>query len=318
MDLILGIENLRLDLAEIGKVKIGGRAEKRTSKSGGTYRRPEKYDHFVIVKNEKNEAGDYIRDTKLMQKLAEKYYNDPNAKLKHINIIFMFDNPALNFQYYLARFTASGLQCYGNGVKARTRTEAIIDEETGELKEEQGWKEIPCNPDKCPFFKKEECKAHGTLKFLIKETETLGGIYTFRTTSWNSIGAIASSLAFFWKASGGYLAMIPFQLVFREKTVITKKGQKVKIPYVNVEFKGTFEDFYEQLEGIYKIRSLVGAEVNKLESLAAKEIKKALPESLTKEEQEEVAEEFYPDTVEKELNQTEENKPGVAIDDLPF
>jgi len=28
MDLILGIENLRLDLAEIGKVKIGGRAGK--------------------------------------------------------------------------------------------------------------------------------------------------------------------------------------------------------------------------------------------------------------------------------------------------
>ena len=40
---------LDITFVEIGKIKIGGKGAAKQSRSGGTYRTPEKYDHFVIT-----------------------------------------------------------------------------------------------------------------------------------------------------------------------------------------------------------------------------------------------------------------------------
>jgi len=50
-------------LAEVGKIKIGGKGKKVTSKKGAQFRVPEKYDHFVITTNFKDpRTDDFVVD----------------------------------------------------------------------------------------------------------------------------------------------------------------------------------------------------------------------------------------------------------------
>lgn len=291
-----GIKGLVGRLEEVGKVKIGGKGEIKTSRSGKSFAQPVRYDHFVITLNQRDRAGNLIVDTALMEQLKQAYGTE---KLTELDIVFLFDDIDLNFQYRLSYYGQGGVKCYGNGEIAYRIAEVVAKNEI--VRKENGiWKEVACNPETCQFYVAGHCKGHGVLNFVIPQAPRIGGVYRFRTTGWNSIKAILGSLEYIQMLTGGILAMLPLKLVYRQKTIQDREGKLRSVPVVSIEYAGQFAKLFEDLRRVAEIRALARTDMKRLEM----EARQALPAPGEEpvEEQEEVAQEFYPESVEKDIS----------------
>jgi len=184
--------------AEIGKIKIGGKGEIRKSKDGKNYRLPVKFEHFVVTTTAKEKDTDnFVIDQKVMKVLGDKPLEIP--------IRLPFDDIDLNFftsfQYYHGRKCI----CQGNGIEAvridKNDIESIVE----------------CDPDKCIFLKENKCKPSGILSCYIPASLEVGGVYRFRTHSWNSVSNILAALRDFSNNTNGILQGLPLKLKFVKK-----------------------------------------------------------------------------------------------------
>jgi len=109
-------------LAEVGKIKIGGKGETRKKTNGnGTYQLPVKYDHFVITKTERGNDGNFVPDLELMGKIDPKEnWKDGQTfgQPKEIPIIFLFDDIDMNFRTEYAYYQGAKCMCRGDGETA--------------------------------------------------------------------------------------------------------------------------------------------------------------------------------------------------------
>src|SRR4051812_46966795 len=71
-------------ICELGKIKIGGLGEQRQSKSGGNYRMPVKYNHFVITTLQRDGQGGLVPDEQQINSLSE--YADSDGKLRQLPV----------------------------------------------------------------------------------------------------------------------------------------------------------------------------------------------------------------------------------------
>ncbi len=284
-------------LAEIGKIKIGTKGEERTSKSGTKYRLPVKYDHFVITTTERDKkTGRFIIDTEIMKKLdppgmknGKKY---EGMKPKEIPIILVFDDIDLNFFTSFACYLSKILFCRGDGEKANRR-ENDID------------KQIICNPETCQFFKDKKCKVSGILSSMISLNPEFGGVYRFRTHSWNSVSNILASLQFIAQNTNGVLQGLPLKLKMLKKT--TEEHGDVNI--VTIVLDGIqMKEMRKLAVDEYRDRKLLDFNMNKIE-------KEARESGFLKDTDtpEDIEEEFYvPDTIVNvsDNNSKEPDKPA--------
>ena len=65
------IKNLRPGLPEFGKIKAGTKGEEAVSSQGNNFRLPIKLNHYIITTTERDEEGNLILDTDLMDRLKE-------------------------------------------------------------------------------------------------------------------------------------------------------------------------------------------------------------------------------------------------------
>ena len=63
------IKNLIPSLPEHGKIKAGTKGEEVVSSQGNKFRLPKKLDHFIITTTERDQDGNLVLDTDLMDKL---------------------------------------------------------------------------------------------------------------------------------------------------------------------------------------------------------------------------------------------------------
>ena len=134
-------------------------------------------------------------------------------------------------------------------------------------------------------------------------------MWKFRTTSWNSVNSIMSSLKLIKAITGGVLAGIPLKLVLSPKTVtVPGTGQNMIIYVVSLEFPGTEQELAKIGYDIAKRRAEHKAKMDQIEAEARKALEH-LEE--TPEEMREVQEEFYPEGV------TIEVQPEVAPETEP-
>ena len=265
-------------LAAMGKIKIGGKGEERTSKSGGKYRLPVKYSHFVITSKERGADGNFRPDADLMRGI------DPSGKPTEIAIILMYDNIDKNFPHRLACFDGQQLWCQGDGIDAYRRNNG-------------GWaaRKCPCELLKTADGNK-KCKPNGNLAVVIKDAPQVGAIYEYTTTSWETVRNIVSSLMHIQTITGGILAGIPLALVMYPSTdrVETAKGTTSNLNYkVAVTFKGGYRALAECAQEAAKNRLAARVDMKELESGRAQ----ALAEDLSTEEQADIVQEFYPETI---------------------
>jgi len=295
-------------LAEIGKIKIGGKGKEVSTQKGKKMRLPEKYDHFVITSNVKDEAtGDFLPDTETMQKIAEITNQDPK-RLKRLPVVLLFDEPTLNFQTRFSCYVGNSPWCVGDGTRALRRN-------NGRLQEVK----CPCERSLPEYKGKEKCKIYGRLAVVLRGVERIGGCWMFRTTSWNSCKNILSALHLIRQITGGILAGIPLEMTINPKTVVTPDGVQRTVWVVNLEFPGSWEQLAEMGLMIHRKRLEYRIKAEVLEEQVRNQLS-ALPELPDDEDggvtPQDIQEEFYPeneDAVEMENGTRVDPETGEVI-----
>jgi hypothetical protein len=209
------------------------------------------------------------------------------GKITEIPVRLLYDDPDLNFFTRYACYRGTRCWCSGDGETAQRLTG-----------ENGNYQPVPCPCElQDPMCQgKEKCKTLGTLHVLIEGVNRVGGVWSFRTTSWNSVNAILSSMALIKTISGGPLAGIPLVMVLSPKTVtIPTSGQSMVVFIVSLEFRGAESELADLGYEIARRRIENRVRMETVEVHARKLL--AAPHQESAQEQEDTAAEFYPDGV---------------------
>ena len=246
-----GIKGIEPRLCEIGKIKIG-----EIALINGK-RIPKKLNHFVVTTVDRDDGGNLIQDAEVMKIVG----HEP----KELGVYLCFDEPDLNIPTFFTYYTASRLHCYGDGEHAwrwdEQNERSIVD----------------CNIETCPFFKEKKCRPYGKMSVILHAAQRIGGVYVFRTSSWNTIRQIKSSMALIRTFTGGVLAGIPLTMRIQAMPVQPKDvGKMLRIQTVNIEFPGTMDDL-QKISGAEITRRLnAGMNMKKIEEASIPALEAAL------------------------------------------
>jgi hypothetical protein len=279
----MAVKGLTPQLAERGKIKIGERGEMKTSQGGKQFSQPRKLDHFLITTMQRDAAGRLMPDAALMARLKPE-----GGKITEIPVRLLYDDIDLNFPTRFASYRGTRCWCSGDGEVAHRLTG-----ENGK------YQEVTCSCERVDplYAAPDKCKILGTLQVLIEGVDRIGGVWKYRTTSWNTVNAILSSLALVKTVTGGPLAGIPLHLVLSPKTVtVPTTGQSMLVYVVSLEFRGTESQLAELGYDIARKRMEHRIKMEQIEAEARSRLLPPQQEPL--QEQEETAQEFYPEGVE--------------------
>ncbi len=172
-------------LPRLGKIRLG---IKKENASGVSY--PFQTEYFVCPEEVRKVFGE---------------------KPRELRIMFPTDDQTQWASQYLRCYSASrGLVCRGDGetsvAKIDVRTGEIASKESAETE----MKEITCNPAKCAYYQKAQCRRVMNLQFLLPDCPGFG-VYQLDTSSFFSIVNVNSSLELI-HGTCGRLSMLPLSL----------------------------------------------------------------------------------------------------------
>ena len=283
------IVNLSGGLPERGHIKIGKKGEKRESKSGGAWQPPQKLDHFIITTMVRGTDGNFEPDTDLMKQIASASKSDW-TRLTRIPVRLLYNDIGLNFATRYAAYEKPGRAfCSGNGDKAQ------------ELQKDGSYSERECPCDRVakgfnPSAGNPKCKPNGILTVEIAGAKSIGGVWKFRTTSWNTIKAILGQLAYYQALTGGELSGLPLVMTVGPKQVAVEEKQQT-IYMVDVVYPGSADMLREAGYQVALRRVQAGLKMETVEETARKML--ALPDVTQgfPGETEDSLAEFYQDVV---------------------
>lgn len=184
----------------VGRIAMG-RSEWREGRDG-SYAMPVADDHFSVTTLVQNEDRTWP-DHPIMEKLQKT-----GEKLLSIPVRIAYDDPSLTIQNSHCAFDAGTGRpiCTGHGAKARRVTE-------------DGIQETDCpGPEHCGFGQNHHCKTMTRAYFQIEGQEDEMGVFILRSTSWNTLGYLASRIARLYGLTQGQIAGMPLLLTIREKS----------------------------------------------------------------------------------------------------
>ncbi|MGB7568381.1 MAG: hypothetical protein WBM07_10995 [Chitinivibrionales bacterium] len=222
------IRNLMPGLTEIGKIKIGRKGELRTGPNG-QWRVPVRLDHFIVTTLERDKDDNFIQNATIMKLLGEKP--------KRIPICLLFDSIEANFQSRYSCYNGKTLWCSGDGVRAYRQVKLNSPREPVDC---------PCGREQPDHKGKDKCKINGCLSCMINGADTVGGIFKYRTTGYNSTVGIMSSLSLIRAMTGGLLAGLDLALTVQPKVGTDPDGKSVTIQVVGVEFNGSIQTLHKK------------------------------------------------------------------------
>lgn len=274
----LMIKNLIPSLPERGKIKIGMKGALRTSAGGKEFQPPKKLDHFIVTGLDRGQDGNFVRDANIHRQIGDQP--------KSIPVRLLYDDPALNFPTRYAMFSGRTLVCSGDG-----ETATKVDPKAGTTSE----RSCPCEFAD-PARTGAKCKMNGALGVLLDlDVGGIGGVWKFRTTSYNSIVGIMSTMAFLRSQTGGILANIPLVLTVTPKQATAPDGSQLTIQVVGLEFQGKLADLLESAHSVALFRAKTHVSIAEIETEARRLL--ALPSPnvpLPGDDADDIVEEFYP------------------------
>lgn len=228
----MGIKNLMPGLVERGKIKIGNKGAMRQSQGGSDFQLPQKLDHFLITSMAKGADNNFLRDDEIHAVLGDKPTEIP--------VVLLYDDIELNFQTRYACYNGKNLHCSGDGEIARYIQKAA-NPQTNEPAV-YAERDCTCYRQDPTYQGRDKCKINGNLSVMISGVDVVGGVWKFRTTSFNSVVGLLSSLALIKRITGGPLAGIPLTLTVQPKTVSDPiKGSTQVVYVVGLEYRGAIE-----------------------------------------------------------------------------
>jgi hypothetical protein len=238
-------------VCELGKIKIGGLGESRPAANGGTWRLPEKLDHFVVTTLQRDADGGLIVDADLMASLSE--HSDRDGKLRQIPIALLSNDVEEVLQ-------AAWVWYCGKKLGARSDGRTVT------------WFHNPNNKARLDSPRTEEWIPNGRFNHLFKLHTTMsvviaakqarwGGVYKFRSTSQITASQVYGSLMHLRELTGGLLRGLPLRMVVRPVQV-TPEGQPKTVYVVHVELGGS--DFTKALDSAMQRAQLEMANAKQL------------------------------------------------------
>ncbi|MDO8716247.1 MAG: hypothetical protein Q7J73_05510 [Dehalococcoidales bacterium] len=198
MSPIKGISEI-VRLPRLGKIRLG---IKKKNDAGVSY--PSPTDYFVCPDEVKKVFGD---------------------KPKELRIMFPTEDLRQWASQYLRCYSVSRrLICRGDGEMALARVDIHTSEIAGEESEETGLKETTCNPARCSYHQRGDCRKVMNLQFLLPDCPGFG-VYQLNTSSFYSIVNVNSSLELI-RGICGRLSMIPLSLKLVEQEILTEGKRK--------------------------------------------------------------------------------------------
>lgn len=281
MQMSLIIKGLTPGLAERGKIKIGEKGRMITSAQGNRFQPPQKLDHFRVVTLDRGPDGNYLHDHGV-----HRLYGD---KPRKIPVRLLYDDIELNFQCRYTCFLGKTLWCYGDGETAQRI--ADLQANNGVRKEVR----CPCGRQEPTYARPDKCRINAKLSVIIDGTATVGGVWTLRTTSYNSTVGILSSLALIKRLTGGPLAGIPLNLTLAPKVgVHPTNGQAVTVYVVGIEFAGTIEALQQIAYQHAQRQAVHAARIEQIEEQARRLLAGSCAIDMEAEASE-IVEEFFPE-----------------------
>ena len=275
------IKNISPTLPEVGKIKIGVKGQMMTSKGGKKFQPPKKLDHFVVTSIERGEDGNFIKNQKIHDLVGET----PKA----LDVRLLYDDPGLNFQSRYTCYQGTKLSCYGDGESGNQ-----LDQKQNIYNPVQ----CPCNRVSPLYTGKDKCKTTGLLSVILEKSPIVGGVWKFRTTSYNTVVNIMSGLAMISRITGGLLAGLPLQIVIIKKsTVIPTTQQATLIHTVGIIYKGTMQELAEEGARVAIGMATQRAKIDQIENNVKLQIAQSVEQLTANETTEDVIEEFYPEQV---------------------
>lgn len=276
------IKNLCPGLMEMGKIKIGNKGAVRKSASGSEWQAPQKLDHFLITTNERGKDNNFLLDESL-----HRLFGDAP---KSIPVRMIYDDISLNFATRYICYYGKTVFCSGDG-ECATR-----------LQKDGSTKQIVCPCERQdPKFAgddgkgKGKCKINGILSVIIDGAQAVGGVWKFRTTSYNSVVGIMSSLALIQRITGGRLAGIPMNMTVSPKTVQDPiQGSQQTIYVVGLQYAGTIDTLRDTGYQIAMTEAKHGISMARIEE-DARLLLSHTPVGLGDDLDQDVIEEFYPE-----------------------
>lgn len=229
------IKGITPRLSETGKIKIGGLGKPMLKKSAkgkqnptvdDYYRMPLKFDHFIVTKTSRSEAGDLEHDEALMAALPK----DRDGKCREIPVVLHSDDIDEVFPTAYALYAGRKLACTGNGEKALRYD---FDKATRQRLDSK--KEVGCV---CPYYTEAgQCKPHGTLhaSIFLPNVALAGAVYKWRTTSEISISRMLGSLQQILAVTGT-LRGLPLVLKL-EPVVVSPEGKSTTVYTCHLELR---------------------------------------------------------------------------------
>lgn len=199
---IKGVSEI-IRLPRLGKIRLGIRRE---NDSGITY--PVPTDYFVCPDE------------------VKKVFGDQPSELR---VMFPTEDEKQWSGQYLRCYSASrGLICRGDGETAMAR----VDIRTGDIASKEApvteLREITCNPARCAYYQKVQCRRIMNLQFLLPDCPGFG-VYQLDTSSFFSIVNVNSCLELI-RGVCGRLSMIPLSLKLVEKEIqVEGKTKTVRV-----------------------------------------------------------------------------------------
>jgi hypothetical protein len=271
------IKGLAPSLPERGKIKIGMKGAATKSGGGKSFQPPKKLDHFLVTTTDRAADGNFARDEAIHAKLG--------AKPTEIPVRLIYDDPALNFPTRYAAYNGRTLWCAGDGEEARR------------IKEDGKGHEMvtcPCPRQAPGYVGPDKCKINGALSVLIDGAPGVGGVWKFRTTSYNSVVGILSTLTFIRGITGGPIAGILFWLMVKPKQVADPSGAPQTIYVVSLEYRGNVDDLQVKGHEIALKRATTRISIQMIEG-EARRLLAAAPDDapLPGDDAEDITDEFY-------------------------
>jgi hypothetical protein len=262
------ITGMKPQLAELGKIKIGVKGDKMVR----GHLLPKKLDHFMIATLMKDDDGRLEMDDSMNEIIGEKCTS--------LDICLCYDDFTMNMTSSYSWFAQSKLVCMGNGQTAMRRNEDGSEEK------------IICNPKDCTAYKEKKCKPYGRLSVILAAANRIGGVYILRTTGWNTIRNVLSSMAFIRKEAGGVLAGLPLRMRLLPMTVTPRDvGHNVEIYAVNIEYPGTLAELKEAGAEEMERRLKLGINMKQTEDTYREAVKARMKEE-AEEDAIDIAQEF--------------------------
>lgn len=302
------IKNRTPSLRECGKIKIGRKAAMRKSQSGAEFQPPVKLDHFLITTNEVGEDGNFVPDTELMQAIAQRTGQQAD-KLTSIPVTLLFNDVELNFASRYAAYQGKSLWCSGDGEAAKRMKSA----------QPAAWEQVacPCERIERDYPGKDKCKINGSLAVLIDGAPGIGGVWRFRTTSFNSTDALLASLVFIHRIASGKIAGIPLNLVVSPKKVADPAGKQQTIYVVGLEYAGNIADLRRAGIEIAQQEAHAKLEIETMEAQMRRMLEPKDGAVFGADDPEDVADEFFHDAQEAPAVVEPEDESGEAPEPTP-